>query len=84
MTSHAAFAVEVGDQVFLIEGGEEIGAIRQVTPTHIVVYVEGAHDFTVAGPAVKAAHDHKVVLDPAKCEPELLEAARRAHESETD
>jgi hypothetical protein len=84
MTTHAKFQIEIGYQVFLSEGGEEIGAVRQVGPDHIVVYVEGARDFIVKGPAVKSAHDGKVVLDPAHVEPTLLEAARHAHDAETE
>jgi hypothetical protein len=83
-TQQARFQIDVGYQVYLAEGGEEIGAVRHVAPDHIVVYVEGARDFIVKGPAVHAAHDGKVVLDPEVVEPELLEAARHAHEAETD
>ena len=79
-----AFQVSVGDQLFLEEGGEEIGAVREVAPDHLVVYVEAAGDFVVPGPWVKAAHDGKVVLDPDKVDAKLLAAAAAAHESESD
>lgn len=79
-----AFHVQIGDQLFLDEGGEEIGAVRKVAPDHLVVYVEAAGDFTVPGPWVRAAHDGKVVLDPEKCDPSFLEAASTAHERETE
>lgn len=84
MPKQALFQVDVGFQVYFEEGGEEIGAVRAVAPDHIVVYVEGAREFTVLGPAVRAAHDGKLVLDPAKVDPALLEAARHAHEKETE
>jgi hypothetical protein len=84
MTTHGLFGVQIGFQVYFEEGGEEIGAVRQVAPDHVVVYVEGARDFIVRGPAVRAAHDGKLVLDPKKVEPALLEAARHAHEHETE
>jgi|MudIll2142460700_1097286.scaffolds.fasta_scaffold05006_3 regulator of RNase E activity RraA len=79
-----AFHVSVGDQLFLEEGGEEIGAVRKVAPDHLVVYVEAAGDFVVPGQWVRAAHDGKVVLDPAKVDEQLLAAAATAHESESD
>jgi hypothetical protein len=79
-----AFNVQVGFQVFLAEGGEEIGAVRVVEHDHVVVYVEGAGDFVVNGAAVKSAHDGKLVLDPAHVSPELLTAAKHAHEHETE
>jgi hypothetical protein len=81
---HHGYGVSIGDQVFLDGNDEEIGAVRQVMPDHVVVYVENAGDFIVRGPHVKSAHDGKLVLDPSHVEPALLEAARSAHERETE
>ncbi len=78
------FHIQVGDQVFLEEGGEEIGAVRKVAKDHVVVYIEGAGDFTLTGPEIAAVHDGKVRLDPTKLEPMLLGAAQAAHTQETD
>ena len=83
MTQHN-FQVQVGDQVYLEEGGEEIGAVRKVAKDHLVVYIEAAGDFVVQGPGVAAAHDGKVVLAADQLDPKLLEAARSAHERETE
>jgi hypothetical protein len=76
------FQVSVGDQVFLEEGGEEIGAVRKVEHDHIVVYIEAAGDFVVKGPEVQAIHHGKVILAADKVDARLLEAARGAHERE--
>jgi hypothetical protein len=76
--------VSVGDHVFLEEGGEEIGAVRKVERDHLVVYIEAAGDFIVRGPEVKAAHYGKVVLSSELVDPQLLDAARSAHEREAD
>jgi hypothetical protein len=76
------FEVSVGDQVFLEEGGEEIGAVRKIEHDHLVVYIEAAGDFVIRGPEVKAIHHGKVILEPEKLEPRLLEAAKGAHERE--
>ena len=78
------FHIQVGDQVFLEEGGEEIGAVRMVAKDHIVIYIEGAGDFTLTGPEIAAVHDGKVRLDPNKLAPALLGAAQAAHIQETD
>ena len=78
------FNVQVGDHVFLEEGGEEIGAVRKVARDHLVVYIEGAGDFTLRGPEIAAAHDGKLRLDATKLEPKLLEAAQAAHQNETE
>jgi hypothetical protein len=83
MTQHN-FQVSVGDQVYLDEGGEEIGAVRKVARDHLVIYIEAAGDFVVDGPGVRSAHDGKVVLEPEQLEPRLLDAARAAHERETE
>jgi hypothetical protein len=79
-----AFQVSVGDQLFLEEGGEEIGAVRKVAQDHLVVYVEAAGDFVVPGAWVRAAHDGKVVLDPTKVDEHFRSAAASAHEAESD
>jgi hypothetical protein len=79
-----SFHVQVGDQVFLEEGGEEVGAVRHVAKDHLVIYVEGAGDFTLTGPEIAAAHDGKLRLDPAKLDPTLLAAAQAAHDHETE
>ncbi|MBA2545183.1 MAG: hypothetical protein H0V17_36410 [Deltaproteobacteria bacterium] len=76
------FQVQVGDQLFLEEGGEEIGAVREVAPDHLVVYVEAAGDFVVPGAWVRAAHDGKVVLEPSRIDSALLRAAEHAHDKE--
>jgi hypothetical protein len=82
--NHHGYPVSVGDQVFLDGDDEEIGAVRQVTPDQVVIYLENAGDFIVRGPQVKSAHDGKLVLDPQRVEPALLAAARAAHERETE
>ena len=84
MISGMSFQVQLGDQVFLEEGGEEIGAVRKVAPDHLVVYIEAAGDFNIPGTWVRAAHNGKVVLDPEKCDEAFLAAARTAHERETE
>jgi hypothetical protein len=77
-----ALRVSVGDHVFLDHGEEEVGAVRQVAKDHLVVYIENAGDFVVRGNHVKSAHDGKVILDQETADPQLLDAAQKAHESE--
>ncbi len=78
------FHIQVGDHVFLEEGGEEVGAVRHVAKDHVVIYIEGSGDFTLTGPEIAAAHDGKLRLDPAKLAPTLLTAAKSAHDNETE
>lgn len=79
-----AFQVSVDDQVFLEEGGEEIGAVREVLADHLVVYIEAAGDFRVPGDWVRAAHNGKVVLDATKADEKFRLAAAAAHDAESD
>jgi hypothetical protein len=83
MSQHT-FHIQVGDQVFLAEGGEEVGAVRYVHNDHVVIYIEGAGDFVLHGPEIAAVHDGKVRLDPAKLDATLLAAVRAAHAQETE
>jgi hypothetical protein len=75
--------IEVGFHVYLEEGGEECGAVCGVAPDygdHIIVHVENAGDFTVPASAIESAHDAKVILDPARLDPQVLEAMTHAHD----
>ena len=56
-------AIEVGYQAFVSDGGEEFGAVREVSPNgrpELVIYVENAGDFVVPLAAVEAVHWQKV------------------------
>jgi hypothetical protein len=75
-------AVEVGDQVFLHEDGEAFGAVRHIHSRDLVVYIEGAGDFTVPAVAVTAVHDGKIVLDERELEEPLRTAIATAHRNE--
>lgn len=81
---HQGYGVSIGDQVFIDGNDEEIGAVRKVSSDQLIVYVENAGDFVVRAPHVKAVHDGKLILDPEFADPALLDAARQAHDRETD
>ena len=74
--------IEVGYHVFVSDGGEEVGAVREVSPDSLVVYVENAGDFRVPFDAVEAVHSEKVVLKCAKLDPRLRKAINHAHDAE--
>lgn len=75
-------APKIGDQVFLEEGGEEVGAIRRVRADSIRVYVENAGDFEVDNAAIRAVHDGKVILDRGRLPEALVDAIAHAHDAE--
>jgi hypothetical protein len=77
--------IDVGFQVFLSDGGQEIGAVRQVAPfgrPEVVVYVENAGEFVVPLSAVSSVHSNKVILESTKLESNLRRAIHHAHDSE--
>jgi hypothetical protein len=75
-------APQIGDQVYLQEGGEEVGAVRAVRADHLRIYVENAGDFDVKNAAIVAVHDGKVVLDRAQLSESLQDAIEHAHDAE--
>ena len=74
--------IEVGFQAFAADGGEEFGAVRQVSPRELVIYVENAGDFTVPIDAVESVHSEKVILNCRKLDRRLREAIGHAHDNE--
>jgi hypothetical protein len=77
--------IEIGFQVFVSDGGQEVGAVRLVAPfgrPEIEIYVENAGDFVVPLTAVASVHANKVVLDSKKLDPNLRRAVGHAHDAE--
>ncbi|HET8564617.1 MAG TPA: hypothetical protein VFM35_12150 [Candidatus Binatia bacterium] len=77
--------IKFGFQVFVEEGSEECGAVRDVAPegrAEIVVYIENAGHFFVPVSAIRSAHDGKVVLNPVALDQDLLDAIAHAHDRE--
>jgi hypothetical protein len=74
--------IEPGYQAFVSDGGEEFGAIRDVTPQQLIVYVENAGEFSVPRSAVHAVHAKKVIFDCAKLDGKLRRAIGHAHDAE--
>lgn len=76
--------IREGDQVFLKDGGEEVGAVRKVhaREQEIVINIENAGDFVVRAEAIAAVHSGKVILAVDKLDRELRKAVRHAHDVE--
>jgi hypothetical protein len=74
--------IEEGFMAFIAEGQEGIGAVREVTPTSIVIYVENAGEFVVPRSAVQDVHTQKVILRPDRLDKRLLTAVGHVHDSE--
>lgn len=74
--------IDVGFMVFLAEGKEGIGAVRETSPDHIIIYVENAGEFRVPRSAIRRVHDGKVLLDTHQVDKALLSAVGHVHDSE--
>lgn len=76
--------IEEGFMVFVADGDEGIGSVREIHPdrAELVVYVENAGDFVVPLSAVDTVHSQKVMLDCDRLEPRLREAIEHARDAE--
>jgi len=77
--------IEIGSQVYLEEGEDPCGAVRDVrlgNRAEITIYVENSGEFIVPMDAIRAAHDGKVILDRARLDQSLLDAIAHAHDAE--
>jgi hypothetical protein len=77
--------IKVGYQAFVSDGGEEFGAVREVSPNGepgLVIYVENAGDFFVPFDVVAAVHSQKVILECSKLDARLRRAIGHAHDAE--
>jgi len=74
--------IEVGSPAFVSDGDEAFGAVREVSPSSLIVYVENAGDFQVPLDAVEAVHFGKVVLRCNRLDRRLREAIGHAHDAE--
>jgi len=68
--------IQEGFDVFLRDGGGNVGAVRAVRVHEIVVYVENAGDFVVPMSSVVDAESEKDILDSKKLPERMLEAVR--------
>jgi hypothetical protein len=74
--------IEVGFQTFVSDGGEEFGAVRDVSSRDVTVYVENAGEFRVPLAAVEAVHFGKVIFACDKLDAKLRRAIGHAHDAE--
>jgi len=76
--------ISEGFMVFLSDGDEGIGSVREVRHglPELLVYIENAGDFVVPRSAIKAVHSGKVVLDFDQLDLRLRNAIRHARDSE--
>jgi hypothetical protein len=75
--------IKVGYQTFVSDGGQEFGAVREISPNReLVIYVENAGEFVVPMDAVESVHSQKVILHWPKLDRRLHQAIGHAHDAE--
>lgn len=74
--------IQIGQMVFLRDGAEGVGAVRQLEKGNIIVYVENAGDFALPRSAVTGVHSGKVMLDAKLLPKAFLTAVGHAHDRE--
>lgn len=75
--------IEVGQMVFVKDGGVGIGAVRETRRTEFVVNIQNAGDFVLPNSAVRDIHSGKVLLAVDRLAPEIVEALRHVHDAES-
>ena len=76
--------IKVGDQTYIYDGGEDFGAVREVSPdgSQLVVYIENAGEFIVQADTVKSVHSGKVILDYSRLNRRVQKAIDHAYDAE--
>ena len=74
--------IEQGYMAFFAESTEGVGAVTDVSPSAVVIYVENFGAFNVPISAVKAVHDEKVILERTDVSRAFRRAVEHAHDSE--
>ena len=74
--------IEVGYHAYVSDGAEEFGAVREISPEGLWVYVENAGDFCIPREAVKSVHSQKVIFECSKLDKRLRRAIGHAHDAE--
>jgi hypothetical protein len=75
-------SIREGFMVFVSDGDQGVGAVRQIRSNEFVLFVENAGDFIVPFTAVKSVHSGKAMIDGAKLDRRLRVAIGHAHDLE--
>ena len=75
--------IAAGQMVFIAPDGREgVGAVRRVTKTSVIVYVENSGEFEVPLSAVTGVQSQKVMLDVKALSKAFQAAIGHAHDRE--
>lgn len=74
--------IEVGYQAFARGSEEEFGAVREIRPGELLVYIEDAGDTRIPLDAVTGVVEGKVIVDAEKLDDRTRRAIAAAHRDE--
>lgn len=74
--------IRVEDEVFVRTGETGVGAVREVRPDALTVYIEGYGDVEIGPDNIAEAHDGKVVLRLETLPKALQERLEHVHDAE--
>lgn len=74
--------IEVGYQAFASGSEEEFGAVREVRPGELLVYIEDSGDTRIPLEAVTEVVEGKVIVDSGKLDERVRKAIAAAHRDE--
>ena len=75
--------VHLDFEVFAQEGEHAIGAVREIHPDHLIVWIENRGDTRIDAEHIANAHDGKVLLEADGLPEALREAIEHAHDAES-
>ena len=78
-------SIQVGFQVFDRDGGDEVGAVRDVCPAgrqELLVNIENGGDHCIPLDAIVDVHSEKVIVDVKRLDPAVRHAIAHAHDAE--
>jgi hypothetical protein len=82
MAKKRLLPIEVGYQAFAKGSEEEFGAVRQVRPQDLVIYIEDAGDTIIPIAAVTDVVEGKVIIDIQRLDENVRRAIAQAHRDE--
>jgi hypothetical protein len=82
MAKKKLLPIEVGYQAFAKGAEEEFGAVRQVRPQDLVVYIEDAGDTSIPLSAVLDVVEGKVIVDVQRLPQTVQQSIAKAHRDE--
>ena len=82
MAKKKLLPIDVGYQAFAKGAEEEFGAVRQVRPQELVVYIEDAGDTTIPMSSVLEVVEGKVIVDVQRLPEATQQAIAKAHRDE--